>query len=435
MATSNMGVMSSLFGPALTQGQYRDNYLKDSMITPREMMGRTLDDKIFAIGSNAGGMLGYGVGKLLGGQTPEETQNEQMRGMLGGVNMNDPEALFAAAQNIQGMNPAAAQALVAQATDLQTKQVAQQKSMMDTRQKEYEMEQEQVAYQNRFRALKAKFPEISDEEAQGIAGARESFDKVIATPKTDTQVVETAAGQVLINKQTGETIANLGQAPDRRSITNVNVSGTAENEYAKKVGAETATQDVTLINSVKNAPQSIKKLEETLDLIDKGQLNTGIASGLQDTIARARSKFLADKAAKVNVADSQYLDSLLGSDVFAQIQALGIGARGLDTPAEREFLLSVVTGTRALDKETLRRMTQFRLDAIRSSAEAYNDRIKNGELEQYQRITGRQLKPVELSSAKGGQQLFPNAPPVGTVKNGFRYNGGDPAQPTSWSKK
>jgi hypothetical protein len=121
--------------------------------------------------------------------------------------------------------------------------------------------------------------------------------------------------------------------------------------------------------------------------------------------------------------------------VFAQIQALGIGARGLDTPAEREFLLSVVTGTRALDKETLRRMTQFRLDAVRSSAEAYNDRIENGELEQYQRITGRQLKPVELSSAKGGQQLFPNAPPVGTVKNGFRYNGGDPAQPTSWSKK
>jgi hypothetical protein len=114
------------------------------MITPREMMGRSLDDKIFAIGSNAGGMLGYGVGKLLGGQTPEEAQNEQMRGMLGGVNMNDPESLFAAAQNIQGINPAAAQALVAQATDLQTKQVAQQKSMMDAQKIQAEMQAKQA---------------------------------------------------------------------------------------------------------------------------------------------------------------------------------------------------------------------------------------------------------------------------------------------------
>lgn len=32
------------------------------------------------------------------------------------------------------------------------------------------------------------------------------------------------------------------------------------------------------------------------------------------------------------------------------------------------------------------------------------------------------------------QQKFPNAPPVGTVKNGYTYKGGDPASPTSWSK-
>jgi hypothetical protein len=179
-----MGVMSSLFGPALTQGQYRDNYLKDSMITPQQMMGRTLDDKIFAIGSNAGGMLGYGVGKLLGGQTPEEAQNEQMRGMLGGVNMNDPESLFAAAQNIQGMNPAAAQALVAQATDLQTKQVAQQKSMMDAQkiQAEVVAKEQAAAKEEQLRAELASLPpEASDKDVEAVVRKYGNPDQIFKT--------------------------------------------------------------------------------------------------------------------------------------------------------------------------------------------------------------------------------------------------------------
>jgi hypothetical protein len=37
------------------------------------------------------------------------------------------------------------------------------------------MESKQVAYQNRFRALKSRFPEISDEEAQGVASDEATF--------------------------------------------------------------------------------------------------------------------------------------------------------------------------------------------------------------------------------------------------------------------
>lgn len=34
----------------------------------------------------------------------------------------------------------------------------------------------------------------------------------------------------------------------------------------------------------------------------------------------------------------------MGADVFAMLKPLGIGARGLDTPAERKFLQEVLTG-------------------------------------------------------------------------------------------
>jgi hypothetical protein len=411
----------SMFGAMLPQ-QAQEEDMRSRMVNPNTFAQLNPLQQIVALGGNAGAMAGASLGNMMGGRTAKEAEGAMIKEVFDKASQmsEDPAEQYAFASKEfrrLGMNDRAL-ALEDRAGGLAEKR--------DTRKAGV------AAVESRTRALLSKDPNMNPEVAQSLAQDPAAWREAM---KLDTQVVETSEGQILINKNTGDPIANIGRVPDRRSITNVNVSGTAENEYAKKVGAETATQDVTLINSVKNAPQSIKKLEETLDLIDKGQLNTGIASGLQDTIARARSKFLADKAAKVNVADSQYLDSLLGSDVFAQIQALGIGARGLDTPAEREFLLSVVTGTRALDKETLRRMTQFRLDAVRSSAEAYNDKIENGELEQYQRITGRQLKPIEISSAKGGKQLFPNAPPVGTVKNGFRYNGGDPAQPTSWSKK
>jgi hypothetical protein len=405
-----MGVVSSLFGPALTQGQYRDNYLKDSMITPQQMMGRTLDDKIFAIGSNAGGMLGYGVGKLLGGQTPEEAQNEQMRGMLGGVNMNDPEALFAAAQNIQGMNPAAAQALVAQATDLQTKQVAQQKSMAETQAKQAETEMKQVAYTNRFRALKTRFPEMSDEEAQAVALDEATFRQFFQESKIKyssdveeisaelfgkpfNQLSPTEAGQVnQLKQQRGVKKAAAGAS---RTTVDARSFNAAETEYGKVVGKDSATRDVNLIDAAESAAKNLPKMYETRDLIVKGDINTGLARSVQDVVSKAKAKFLADKKAGKNVSDSEYLDSLLGSDVFAQISALGIGARGMDTPAEREFIREVITGTRDLSQDTLKRMIDFRIGATEKAVDTYNERLGKGEFKKYQDTTGRTLKNVE----------------------------------------
>jgi hypothetical protein len=214
---------------------------------------------------------------------------------------------------------------------------------------------------------------------------------------TKTQVVETAGGQLLIDMGSGETIANLGKAPDRRSVTNVNVSNTAENEYAKKVGTATATADLNIIDSAQAVASTLPKMYETLRLIETGALNTGFAAELQQVVDRAKTKILSDKAAGKRVTDTEYLDALLGSDVFPQISALGIGARGLDTPAEREFLRQVITGTISLDRETLKRMTDFRIKSAERAVEGYNKKLTAGELNQYQKITGRTLNPIAVT--------------------------------------
>jgi hypothetical protein len=214
---------------------------------------------------------------------------------------------------------------------------------------------------------------------------------------TKTQVVETAGGQLLVDMGTGQTIANLGAAPDRRSVTKVSVGGTAENEYAKKVGTATATADLNIIDSAQAVAGTLPKMYETFKLLETGDLNTGFAAEFQQVIDRAKTKLLADKKAGKRVTDTEYLDALLGSDVFPQISALGIGARGLDTPAEREFLRQVITGTISLDRETLKRMTDFRIKAAERAVEGYNKKLTAGEFKQYQDVTGRTLSPIAVT--------------------------------------
>jgi hypothetical protein len=137
-------------------------------------------------------------------------------------------------------------------------------------------------------------------------------------------------------------------------------------------------------------------VDEALDLLYNSDINTGLGAEVFNVMDKARAKFLADKDAGKRVEGTEYLDALLGSDVFPQISALGIGARGLDTPAEREFLRNVITGTIKLDKSTLIRMTEFRRQGLEDAAKVYNSKVEGGELNKYFEYTGRPKNKVEV---------------------------------------
>ncbi len=427
MATSNMGVVSSLFGPALTQGQYRDNYLKGSMITPREMMGRSLDDKIFAIGSNAGGMLGYGVGKLLGGQTPEEAQNEQMRGMLGGVNMNDPESLFAAAQNIQGINPAAAQALVAQATDLQTKQVAQQKSMMDAQKiqaeiqaKQSETEMKQVAYTNRFRALKTKFPEMSDEEAQGLAldevAFREFFKESKIKYSSDVEEISAELFGKPFNQLSPAQAGQVNRLKEQRGVKKASAGASRIVNNLPKTSGDIIGFRKELNTVVKPFRDAVNAADQAIVLADNAMQtgNFAAASSLARSLAKASGE---EQLSREDVRAFGGDPSLVGS-VSDAVSRLATGTVTNDTLRQLKSLAVILKNKNAgLERQELEKMQNLARASGNYSEAEINEVFDN-----------------RVRAPRGGGN-FPNAPAVGTVKNGYRYNGGDPAQQTSWSKQ
>lgn len=156
-----------------------------------------------------------------------------------------------------------------------------------------------------------------------------------------------------------------------------------------------AEQDYKQIQAAQKAVGSIRDLDEVYRVLDSGQPITGMFDQFRLQMARAMDYFGNDQEAAKQATDTQLLNALLGSDVFDAIAALGIGARGLDTPAEREFLRSVMTGTTAMTEDAIRRLTDIRRKALVRAIDQYNTNLQSGNYNYLQDMGLRNFQPVE----------------------------------------
>ena len=106
--------------------------------------------------------------------------------------------------------------------------------------------------------------------------------------------------------------------------------------------------------------------------------------------------FFGNEEAQNRVSRTQLLEALLGSDVFPQISALGIGARGLDTPAERDFLMKVMTGQKEMTRETLLEMATIRRNIQQRIVEKYNKKIANAKGPMKTIVDQYGYEPIEI---------------------------------------
>jgi hypothetical protein len=189
--------------------------------------------------------------------------------------------------------------------------------------------------------------------------------------------------------QTGKLYAPGGQPP-----ANINVN--SGETYAEALAKYLAEDDRALVNTAQKSVSNLSKIDQTLNSLLNEDINTGIGANFFTTFDRLKGQFGADELAANRATQDQFLDSLLGSAVFEQIGALGIGARGLDTPAEREFLREVLTGTRSLSKQTLLEMTEARRNRDIQNIQLYNDRVERGDLDAYFDIRGGEKRKLEI---------------------------------------
>lgn len=270
-----------------------------------------------------------------------------------------------------------------------------------------EEEKNKAITARRLVAVQKQSPNLPVEVAQSVAADADLYKewgKTIFEAKKEKNNVSyqdiNGYTTLLVTDQMGTLLSQipLGKAPEKGTRVQVGLDMKGQGRYAETVGAEVAKKDVALVTNVETAAKNLPKINQALDILKKGDPTTGIGAELILNINRVRSQFLKDKKAGKSVTDTQVLDALLGSDVFPMIDALGIGARGLDTPAEREFLRNVFTGTIQMDKNTLIKLTEIRKNIAERAVKEYNDKLGSGYFKNYEEALGRKLDPIQLQT-------------------------------------
>ena len=127
----------------------------------------------------------------------------------------------------------------------------------------------------------------------------------------------------------------------------------------------------------------------------------GSTIGFMSDINKLKNKVVASlggKEAAKKVSDVEIIKVLMGAEVFPLIQSLGLGARGMDTPAEREFMLEVLTGSTTLTVETLLAMAAKRRAAQVRSVNDWNKQLKSGELDSFYKTNNLINRPFAVPS-------------------------------------
>jgi hypothetical protein len=147
----------------------------------------------------------------------------------------------------------------------------------------------------------------------------------------------------------------------------------------EKVGVTALAQGLTnQYNATLDATGNIRKIDETISLLNNGDVDTGFGAEFRQNIRKVQSLFADDPSQIDKLSDTELLNSALGKEVFGAISSLGVGARGLDTPAEREFLREVVAGRITLTKDTLLEMARIRRRAEENNIMRWNDTLQSG---------------------------------------------------------
>ena len=204
---------------------------------------------------------------------------------------------------------------------------------------------------------------------------------------------------------------------------NLNDNEDASSAYLKAYLPEYIKESSGIVKEVDIAVNQLGKLGDLMDILEADDSGQGVApyTGIFQPLLTEASRMVtslgidrkyaseieAYKNAKGETEKAKARDILYeklvkteitkvmtGSDVFPMISSLGIGARGLDTPAERDFLISVMTGLPNMTIDTLKYMTKFRIQMYIDGLEKYNEKVKSGYFKMHN--NNPQLMPREV---------------------------------------
>lgn len=210
--------------------------------------------------------------------------------------------------------------------------------------------------------------------------------------------------------------------------TQVNVSQSTEKKYGEAFGGKIADRDVAMLDVAAKAPDLAANANRVLSILSQGNVFTGSAADIKLNMARALN--LAGAGNDEKIANTEMLVSGLARQTLGAVKSSGLGTGQGFTDKDLQFLQDAEGGRITLNAQTIQRLAELSHSAADKSATAWNKRVKEIPKSATEG-TGLSTEPIVVPKRLGAA---PAAPAAGTVQNGYRFKGGDPAVAANWEK-
>jgi len=151
-----------------------------------------------------------------------------------------------------------------------------------------------------------------------------------------------------------------------------------DNSYSKEMGAQLVPRQIKEYDNAVAAPMRLQKLFELKNLVETGDVTTGIGADFFNGLNQARAQFLNDIKANKTVTNTQILDTLLGAGVFGAISEQNLGSKNFDTPVEMKNIRAAFVGDKGFTKDTIKAITDYRIKSEITAAERFDANQKAG---------------------------------------------------------
>ena len=342
MATDS--IVGGLFG--MTPESYQDTR---QLLEQRQALQQAQLDPYEAVNymaARAGQQLGRGLGGLLGAEDPQLQRITAFQNLASQADLSTPEGYINFGKQLMSVDPQRgalaiqrgqqmAQDMNKQLVEATLKGAQGRKAEAEAVKIALDFKDEKVAKDTAKTALQAQ--NIDPAQIDAIVNNKDARTSYLKKLQDTTQTVEANGRVLLINKQNGQTIADLGVAPERG--TKLSVDARQGQQISKnktdlageiEKDAFTASDRITLAQNLRSLlPRAF----------------TGVGSDVVLQGARVAEAFGIDVK---GVAPSQIVDTILNEMTIGKAGEL----KGALSDKDREFLKATI-GTRGLSIKTL----------------------------------------------------------------------------------
>jgi len=391
----------------------RSKYEAGLMLSPQEMGQQGLLQQVISTIAQGGTGFGYGLSRALGGKAPGEAEAEKEYAVL-----KEAQASGASYEDI--LNRIAQTTTDPRRALLASQMAAQarQERLVKEAQLAKAQKEKAIDYGKELNAIAAtyinpttnqpynSFGELPQKlRKEAVAELQKQKEQQPVKMTSEQQIAAGSLGYKVYDKvseYTPEEIKQIGikLKQDREKLKQIE-AGSSDKAYFNQVGGLTAKHDFSVWENQNSLKTNIEKLTTVENIIKRTpDINLGVGAEIQAKINGLLGK-VGFKERMEAASDAEVLEALLGSDVFPQIKLLGIGARGLDTPAERDFLRKVLTGKITMSKDSLLRLTKIRKKLAIQAAQEHNRRIDANEYKRWEEASGKKMRKIELPRYTG----------------------------------